>query len=88
MSDDGDSRTLMRASGCEPPENAADFSTVLPLQTATITCPLCGHKAVEPIPVSTCLYFYVCSGCRAVLKPKHGDCCVFCSYADRCCPDR
>jgi hypothetical protein len=54
--------------------------------TATITCPVCAHKADEEIPVSTCLYFYECKGCGMVLKPKHGDCCVFCSYANRCCP--
>ena len=54
--------------------------------TATITCPHCGHQAAEPIPVDACLYFYVCTGCERLLRPKRGDCCVFCSYADRSCP--
>ena len=51
-----------------------------------ITCPVCKHQAVEDIPVNACLYFYVCKGCQTRLKPKPRDCCVFCSYADQCCP--
>ena len=27
--------------------------------------------------------FYDCTGCKAALRPKPGDCCVFCSHADR-----
>lgn len=53
---------------------------------ATITCPLCGHKAVEIMPTDACQFFYICSGCGERLKPKAGDCCVFCSYADVPCP--
>jgi len=56
------------------------------LQLATITCPTCRYQAVEEIPQIACLYFYQCKGCQTVLKPKRGDCCVFCSYADKCCP--
>lgn len=54
--------------------------------TATITCPLCGHMAVETMPTNACQFFYECKGCKVVLKPKAGDCCVFCSYADVSCP--
>ena len=53
---------------------------------ATITCPKCGHAAREAMPTDACLYFYDCKGCGELLKPKPGDCCVFCSYADRPCP--
>lgn len=53
---------------------------------ATITCPACGAAATEVIPVDRCLFFYECAACGAVLRPKAGDCCVFCSYADRPCP--
>jgi hypothetical protein len=55
-------------------------------RTAAITCPRCGHRAVETMPEDACQYFYDCRGCGDVLKPKPGDCCVFCSYADRPCP--
>ena len=56
--------------------------------TATITCPLCGHQSVETMPTRACQFFYECRGCHAVLRPKVGDCCVFCSYADRPCPPK
>jgi hypothetical protein len=38
------------------------------------------------MPTHACQYFYDCKGCGAVLKPKAGDCCVFCSYGDVPCP--
>ncbi|WP_307726088.1 GDCCVxC domain-containing (seleno)protein [Chitinophaga cymbidii] len=31
-------------------------------------------------------YFYSCTNCKTVLKPNHGDCCVFCSYGTVKCP--
>ncbi|HEV2060179.1 MAG TPA: GDCCVxC domain-containing (seleno)protein [Solirubrobacteraceae bacterium] len=54
--------------------------------TATITCPSCGHAAQEQMPTDACQFFYVCHGCGERLRPKPGDCCVFCSYADSLCP--
>jgi hypothetical protein len=53
---------------------------------ATIRCPHCGHRALEDMPTDACVYFYQCQGCGALLKPKPGDCCVFCSYGDAPCP--
>jgi hypothetical protein len=29
---------------------------------------------------------YTCISCHALLRPKAGDCCVFCSYGDVPCP--
>jgi hypothetical protein len=52
----------------------------------TITCPQCGHQAREQMPTDRCVYFYDCRGCGALLKPKAGDCCVYCSYGDKRCP--
>jgi hypothetical protein len=43
---------------------------------STIVCPACGHRESEIIPEDACQYFYKCKGCRVVLKPKKGDCCV------------
>ena len=48
--------------------------------TSVLTCPVCGHDAAEIMPTDACIYFYDCKGCGAILKPKSGDCCVFCSY--------
>ncbi|MDP3747881.1 MAG: GDCCVxC domain-containing (seleno)protein [Phenylobacterium sp.] len=56
------------------------------LSRSTLTCPQCGHRAIESMPTDACQYFYDCRGCGAVLKPKAGDCCVFCSYGDVVCP--
>jgi hypothetical protein len=55
---------------------------------ATVVCPDCGHRAREAMPVNACQFFYVCHGCGILLKPREGDCCVFCSYSDRLCPPR
>jgi hypothetical protein len=38
------------------------------------------------MPTDACQYFYDCPACGALLKPKPGDCCVFCSYGDVPCP--
>ena len=51
-----------------------------------IICPLCGHQETETMPTDACQFFYDCRGCREVLRPKGGDCCVFCSYGSVPCP--
>src|SRR5215471_15845370 len=43
---------------------------------STLTCPKCGHSKTETMPVDACQWFYECEQCRAVLKPRSGDCCV------------
>jgi hypothetical protein len=53
---------------------------------SAVTCPACGHQATEIMPTDACQYFYECKQCRLVMKPKQGDCCVFCSYGDVACP--
>ena len=51
-----------------------------------ITCPICGHSKEELMPEDSCLFFYECEHCKTMLKPKNGDCCVFCSYGSVPCP--
>jgi hypothetical protein len=53
---------------------------------STITCPACGHRSTEEMPQDACRFFYECPGCGVRMKPKPGDCCVFCSYGDVPCP--
>ncbi|HEV2364060.1 MAG TPA: GDCCVxC domain-containing (seleno)protein [Caulobacteraceae bacterium] len=53
---------------------------------STITCPRCGHQATETMLTDACQYFYDRQGCGALLEPKAGDCCVYCSYGDKPCP--
>ncbi len=54
--------------------------------TSTLTCPHCGFKSVETMPLNACIYFHDCPGCGALLRPRAGDCCVFCSYGSVPCP--
>jgi hypothetical protein len=51
-----------------------------------LTCPECGFKKKEIMPTDACQWFYECTSCKAVLKPKQGDCCVYCSYGAIPCP--
>ncbi|CAG2126951.1 hypothetical protein LMG31506_00254 [Cupriavidus yeoncheonensis] len=51
-----------------------------------ITCPKCAHAKEETMPLDACLWRYECEHCHMVLRPKAGDCCVFCSYGTERCP--
>lgn len=53
---------------------------------SVITCPVCGHKKEEEMPTDACSWFYECESCNTLLKPKEGDCCVYCSYGTVPCP--
>jgi hypothetical protein len=53
---------------------------------STLTCPACQHQAVETMPTDACQFFYDCKGCGTRLKPRSGDCCVFCSFGSVPCP--
>ncbi|MDO8248582.1 MAG: GDCCVxC domain-containing (seleno)protein [Rhodoferax sp.] len=57
-----------------------------PILESTITCPRCGHAKGETMPTDSCQWFYECESCHEMLKPKTGDCCVFCSYGTVPCP--
>jgi hypothetical protein len=51
-----------------------------PILESLLTCPQCGHASRETMPVDACQWYYECPTCQVLLKPKPGDCCVFCSY--------
>lgn len=51
-----------------------------------LTCPECGAKSLDAMPTDACQFFYECKGCGTVLRPKAGDCCVYCSYGTVACP--
>lgn len=57
-----------------------------PITESTLTCPACGHQATETMPLDACQWYYTCAGCGSLLRPKPGDCCVFCSYGNVPCP--
>lgn len=51
-----------------------------------LTCPECSARSTELMPTEACCFFFDCAACGAVLEPKPGDCCVFCSYGSVRCP--
>ena len=53
---------------------------------STLRCPECGHEDALMMPTNACIYYHECTACSVLLKPKSGDCCVFCSYATVPCP--
>lgn len=55
---------------------------------STLTCPSCGAHATERMPTDACLFFWNCPACAARIKPRPGDCCVFCSYGSVACPPK
>jgi len=57
-----------------------------PILQGTLTCPHCRTRTVEVMPLDACVFFHECRHCGALLQPKPGDCCVFCSYGDIACP--
>ena len=59
--------------------NAVVFESVL-------TCPECNFAKLETMPADACQFFYECASCKALLRPKAGDCCVFCSFGSVKCP--
>jgi hypothetical protein len=56
------------------------------LLQSTITCRECGFSKEETMPEDACVFFYECENCKTILKPKKGDCCVYCSYGTVKCP--
>ena len=56
--------------------------------SATIRCPRCGLEKEEQMPIDACQIVYRCHACGNLLRPKAGDCCVFCSYGSMPCPPK
>lgn len=53
---------------------------------STLLCPACGATTTERMPTDACQFYYECPRCKTLLRPKTGDCCVFCSYGSVPCP--
>lgn len=53
---------------------------------SAVTCPSCGYTKEEQMHETSCVYFYECNSCKKMIRPKPGDCCVFCSYGTVKCP--
>lgn len=57
-----------------------------PVLESVLTCPACGFAKSESMPTDACQFYYECANCRALLRPRRGDCCVFCSFGSVKCP--
>ncbi|MBO0779812.1 MAG: hypothetical protein J2P37_13390 [Ktedonobacteraceae bacterium] len=57
---------------------------------ATLTCPnlACQHQQPMLMPSTYCQLSYTCEACQATFFRRPGDCCIFCSYADKPCPPK
>jgi len=55
------------------------------ITNTNLTCPMCQFVQTLEMPIESCQTSHKCTNCEAILKPKEGDCCVFCSYGDTPC---
>jgi|GEM_PF-1138358 len=76
------------STGCSDKEETCCEKETEVSSISTITCPKCGFKKSETMPTDVCLLKYTCTNCQGVLRPKEGDCCVFCTYGDHKCPSK
>ena len=58
-------------------------SALLWLVVAGLTVLVATHPFLA---LDACQFFYECTGCGTLLRPKPGDCCLFCSYGSVPCP--
>jgi rubredoxin len=70
---------------CRPPSSETPRG-VPPIIDSAVRCPMCGTIRTEQMPLNACRITYECTGCGEILRPKQGDCCVFCSYGSIPCP--
>ena len=74
-----------RALAAYSPSQSSPCNALM-ITTSQLTCPECGYSSAETMPMDACIYFHQCAGCGTTLRPKPGDCCVFCSYGSVPCP--
>lgn len=55
-------------------------------RTSTLMCPICGGQTARVMPTDACVVVAACVHCGEIMRPKPGDCCVFCSYGNVPCP--
>ena len=53
---------------------------------SSLACPNCGARTTGEMPTDACQFFWDCPACSVVIRPKPGDCCVYCSYGTVPCP--
>ncbi|MFI5241685.1 MAG: GDCCVxC domain-containing (seleno)protein [Gemmatimonadales bacterium] len=76
------------ASGTTGAATSCGMEPLAPHLRSAITCPHCARVEELAVPIDACLFFHECAACHVMLRPKAGDCCVFCSYGTVPCPSR
>ncbi|HKC93620.1 MAG TPA: GDCCVxC domain-containing (seleno)protein [Nitrospira sp.] len=56
------------------------------MNRCVVQCPNCGMGTEQEMSTDSCVVYFQCPSCKAVLRPKTGQCCVFCSYGNVKCP--
>jgi hypothetical protein len=59
-----------------------------PILVSVLTCPYCAARTEELMPTNACQVFHECPACQRMMRPKPGDCCVYCSYGSVPCPPK
>jgi len=55
---------------------------------AILSCPHCLFSQEVEMPTNYYQIVFHCKKCGKAITPKKGECCVFCSYADKKCPPK
>lgn len=53
---------------------------------AVLRCPFCLGEELLRMPENFCEILRPCRFCRRIIRPRPGDCCVYCSFATVPCP--
>lgn len=56
------------------------------VRRSEVRCPVCRQRTDAEMPTDACQFFWECPACATLLKPRPGDCCIFCSYGTVPCP--
>ena len=79
-----DARTTRRTADVAQLRRTGQF--LLMADQSEVRCPVCGHRERFSMPENACVVVLDCPACGERLRPKPGDCCVFCSYGSTPCP--
>ncbi len=56
------------------------------LTVSTVSCPACGARQRELMPLIRCERIHYCFRCGTIARPKPSACCVYCAWGDVPCP--
>jgi hypothetical protein len=57
-----------------------------PILVSTVICPHCGSPHEARMAEDSCQISADCPACGKEIRPKAGQCCIFCSWGSAPCP--